>query len=58
MKSKCESCVYYEYEEDYECYVCQMDLDEDEMYRFLTNTYQDCPYYKYGDEYSVVRHQM
>lgn len=58
MKSKCDSCVYYEYDEDYECYVCQMSLDEDEMYRFLTNTYQDCPYYKFGDEYSVVRHQM
>lgn len=50
--------MYYEYDEDYECYVCQMDLDEDEMYRFLTNTNESCPYYKYGDEYSVVRHQM
>lgn len=50
--------MYYEYDEDYECYVCQMDLDEDEMYRFLTNTNENCPYYKYGDEYAVVRHQM
>lgn len=58
MNSKCDSCVYYEYDEDYECYVCQMDLDEDEMYRFLTNTNQNCPYYKYGDEYLIVRHQM
>ena len=58
MKNICDSCMYYEYDEDYECYVCQMDLDEDEMYRFLTNTNKNCPYYKYGDEYSVVRHQM
>lgn len=58
MKNICDSCMYYEYDEDYECYVCQMDLDEDEMYRFLTNTNENCPYYRYGDEYSVVRHQM
>lgn len=58
MKSVCDSCMYYEYDEDYECCVCQMDLDEDEMYRFLTNTNENCPYYRYGDEYFVVRHQM
>lgn len=50
--------MYYDYDEDYECYVCLKDLDEDEMYRFLTNTNQGCPYYRFGDEYTVVRHQM
>ena len=58
MKSNCESCAHYEYDEDYECYVCQMDLDEDELYQFVTNTYRGYPYYSYGDEYTVVRHQM
>ena len=50
MKSNCESCAHYEYDEDYECFTCQMALDEDELYRFVTNTYYDCPYYSYGDE--------
>ena len=27
---KCESCVYYSYDEDYDDYICEMDLDEDE----------------------------
>ena len=36
----------------------EMDLDEDEMARFLSNTYLDCPYYQPGDEYLVVRKQM
>ena len=58
MKNQCDTCMYYGYDEDYECYTCQMDLDEDEMYRFLTGTNQNCPYYKYGDEYTIVRHQM
>ena len=30
-KSSCDSCMYYEYDEDYECYVCGVNLDEDEM---------------------------
>lgn len=32
---KCESCVFYSYDEDYDDYICEMDLDEDEMVRFL-----------------------
>ena len=56
--STCDTCLYYEYDEDYECYTCEMDLDEDEMARFLSDTYRDCPYYQPGDEYLIVRHQM
>lgn len=48
----------YVYDEDYECYTCEMDLDEDEMARFLADEYRDCPYYVPGDEYLVVRKQM
>ena len=36
--TNCEACAYYSYDEDYECYICEMDLDEDEMYRFLTSS--------------------
>ena len=48
----------YVYDEDYECYTCEMDLDEDEMARFLSSSHFECPYYTPGDEYLVVRHQM
>lgn len=58
MKSNCESCAHYEYDEEYEYYLCQMNLDEDELYRFVTGTNSDCPYYCNGDEYRIVRHQM
>ena len=54
----CESCTYYAYDEDYECYICEMDLDEDELVRFLSDTHYDCPYYRNGDEYLVVRKQI
>jgi hypothetical protein len=56
--SNCEMCVNYVYDEDCECYVCDVDLDEDEMARFMMNSFSDCPYFKFGDEYTIVRRQM
>jgi hypothetical protein len=50
--------MYYEYDEEYECYVCDMDLDEDEMARFLQDRHYECPYYRFGDEYTIVRKQI
>ncbi len=57
-KSNCDTCAFFEYDDDYECYTCTVNLDEDEMAKFLQDTYYNCPYYKYGDEYSIVRKQM
>ena len=54
---KCESCVYYSYDEDYDDYICEMDLDEDEMVRFLTNQSSQCPSGRPGDEYLTARKQ-
>ena len=56
--TNCDACVNYEYDEDYECYCCMVNLDEDEMYRFLSGTQQECPYFRLYVEYAVVRHQM
>ncbi len=56
--SSCEMCVNYVYDEDYECYSCMVNLDEDEMYRFLCGSHNECPYFRLDDEYGVVRHQM
>lgn len=58
MQTACESCANYFYDEEYECYVCDVNLDEDEMVRFMTQTNFSCPYYRNGDEYLVVRKQM
>ena len=58
IMTNCDACVNYEYDEDYECYCCMVNLDEDEMYRFLSGTQQECPYFRLDDEYAVVRHQM
>ena len=55
--SSCDICMNYTYDEDYECYTCEVDLDEDEMQRFLTSQTYNCPYYDFYDEYKIVRKQ-
>ena len=54
----CDSCTYYVFDEDYESYVCDIDMDEDEYMRMVSDDHHSCPYYRNGDEYLVVRHQM
>ncbi len=56
--TNCETCVNYTYDDEYDCYVCLVNLDEDEMYRFMSGTNYACPYYCLDDEYGVVKHQM
>jgi len=57
MASNCEECVNYVYDEDYEYYTCLVNLDEDEMYRFLKGTNYDCPYYERDDDYFLAKKQ-
>lgn len=57
MTGQCETCVYYSYDEGYDDYLCQMDLDEDEMVRFLSCKWNACPYWRPGDEYITARKQ-
>ncbi|MCR5802211.1 MAG: DUF6472 family protein [Lachnospiraceae bacterium] len=58
VQGRCDECAYNEYDEDDEEYYCSVNMDEDDYYRFLTSGYKECPYFKNGDEYAVVRHQI
>ncbi len=55
--TNCDMCAYYEYDEEYEEYTCSVNLDEDELVRFMTGSHFQCPYFRSGDEYAVVRKQ-
>lgn len=55
MSANCEECVYYDYDEELAAYVCEADLDEDEMERFLRGGTRDCPFYRPGDDYRTAR---
>ncbi|MBR0085620.1 MAG: hypothetical protein IJL97_03625 [Lachnospiraceae bacterium] len=54
----CETCAYYEYDEEDEMYYCTVNMDEDDFGRLAQSRYKGCPYYRSGDEYAVVRHQI
>ncbi len=55
---RCDDCQYYIFDEDYQEYICDMDMDEDDYSRFIASGNKECPYWRNGDEYAVVRHQM
>ena len=54
----CEYCCYFMYDEDTEEYVCDVNMDEDDYGRLVSDHFKTCPFFKDGDEYNVVRHQM
>lgn len=54
----CETCVYYVYDEDYDEYICDVNMDEDDAARLMSGQYKGCPFWRSNDEYETVRHQM
>ena len=50
--ANCEYCSHYVYDEEYGYYSCDVNLDEEEMGRFMTNAFQ------MNDEYKIVRKQI
>jgi hypothetical protein len=57
MATNCEECVHYDYDDEVDAYFCSMDLDEDEMERFLRSANNACPFYRRGDDYRTARRQ-
>lgn len=55
----CESCMYLEYDEVTNQHVCSIEpiMDEDDFARMSYQPSKYCPYYKVGDEYTLVRKQ-
>ena len=58
---QCDYCAYYvcsDDEDDGE-YYCSVEIDQDDYYRIMAGDRKSsCPYFRDGDEYKVVRHQM
>ncbi len=48
----------YFYDEECGYYVCLVNLDEDEMEKFMSSSFYNCPYYQLYDEYKIVKKQM
>lgn len=57
-QTACETCANYQYDAASACYYCDIDLDEDEMSRFLSGHTSACPYYQTADDYKIVKKQI
>lgn len=55
----CKDCMYLEYDEVINQEVCSIApiMDEDDLARMNGHYNKRCPYYKIGDEYTLVRKQ-
>ena len=53
----CEQCKNFVFDDEEECFICDVNLDEDDMMRFLSSKYKKCPYFQNGDDYAIVRKQ-
>lgn len=56
-KTNCDNCVYYDFDEDLDYYTCMINLDQDEMERFVSYNLNNCPYFRLYDEYKTVKKQ-
>lgn len=56
-RTNCEDCANFTYDEESDCYCCEMNLDEDEYMKFISASFYNCPYYETNDEYKIVRKQ-
>lgn len=61
MKKKkltsCASCENYEYDDEIGAEVCLIEMDEDDIYRLGDRDGRGCPFYRFRDEYRIVRKQ-
>ena len=57
-KTNCDFCSNYVFNDECNCYECQEILDEDEMGKFIRNSFDNCPYFQFNDEYKIVKKQM
>lgn len=48
MTTECEFCMNYEYDDEYECFVCVVDMDEDEVMRLYADKKSNCRYFSTG----------
>ncbi len=55
--TRCESCEFYDYDEDSDSYCCTVGLDQDEYEKFVSMSDFNCRYYRFYDEYKTVRKQ-
>lgn len=57
MAGQCDMCSNYMYDEMEDYYYCNVNLDEDDMYRFMKGNVDRCSFFCADDEYRIARKQ-
>ncbi|MBR5157120.1 MAG: hypothetical protein IKW59_05065 [Clostridia bacterium] len=55
--TQCETCAYYDYDGETDDYGCSVSFDEDDISLFYSGGRNACPYYRFYDEYKMVKKQ-
>ena len=53
----CDYCLNNEYDEQLGEYTCTVDMDMDDMERFLFGRQKSCPFFRIDNEYKIVEKQ-
>jgi hypothetical protein len=57
-KSQCDYCLYLAYDEEIEEDYCSLNLDQDDVEKGKYRQHASCPYFRMGDDYTIVRKQV
>lgn len=57
MDILCENCLNLAYDDEMQEYYCTINLDEDELAQFYSSSNKKCPYFRFGDDYTIVKKQ-
>ena len=55
--NQCDRCLYLAYDEVIDEYYCSMTLDQDDLEKLTYSRHKSCPYFRMGDEYTIVKRQ-
>lgn len=54
---ECDFCTFLVSDEETGEEYCAINLDEDDLEKFLSGSSDSCPYFRSDNEYDVVKHQ-
>jgi len=56
----CDGCMYYEYDDEYNEYYCVQSFIDEDDYAHMAGEFArtGCPYYRAGNEYTIVKKQI
>jgi len=56
-QNQCDYCLYLTLDEETDEDYCSLNLDQDDLAKMRYDRKASCPYFKMGDDYTIVRKQ-